>query len=73
MVSVITCAHEEEKYLGKCLSSVRRVLKRIRSDKMFVADRCTDNTVKTVKKFSVTVLLRKTGIAKKEKSLEEDC
>ena len=59
VVSVITCAHEEEKYVGKFLSSVQRVLKGIRSEIMFVADRCTDNTVKTVKKFNVTSIIEK--------------
>lgn len=60
--------------MGKCLSSVQRILKGIRSEIMFVADRCTDNTMEIVKKFNVISIIEKNvKIAKKGKSLEEDC
>jgi len=80
-VSVITCPHDEEKYVGKCLSSVRGVLKGIKSEIIFGVDMCTDDTVKTVKKFNVTSIIEKNRKnsqktcreIQKKKSLEEDC
>lgn len=60
VVSVITCAHNEESYVGKCLSSIRRALKGIKSEMIFVADRCTDNTVKIAKMHKVDKLVEKT-------------
>lgn len=59
-VSAIVCAHNEAKYVGKCLGSVRNALKSIRNEIVFVADRCTDDTVEIVKKYGVTTLIEKT-------------
>lgn len=59
-VSVIICAHNEEKYVGKCLSSVRNALRDIENEIIFVADRCTDNSVEIAKKYGVTKLIEKT-------------
>lgn len=60
-VSVIICAHNEEKYVGKCLSSVLNAVNNIdvESEMIFVADRCTDNTVEIAKKFDVTKIIEK--------------
>ncbi|MBS7641985.1 glycosyltransferase [Candidatus Bathyarchaeota archaeon] len=60
LVSVITCAHNEEKYVGKCLASVRRALKGINGEIVFVADRCSDNTAEIAKRFNVEKLIIKT-------------
>ncbi|MBS7624493.1 glycosyltransferase [Candidatus Bathyarchaeota archaeon] len=60
LVSVITCAHNEEKYVGKCLASVRRALKGINGEIVFVADRCNDNTAEIAKRFNVEKLIIKT-------------
>ncbi|MCC6024150.1 MAG: glycosyltransferase [Thaumarchaeota archaeon] len=61
IVSVIVCAHNEEKYVGKCLASVRRALKNFRGhgEVVFVADRCTDGTVEIAKKYKVEKLIVK--------------
>lgn len=59
-VSVIICAHNEEKYVGKCLSSVLNALRDIGNEIIFVADRCTDNSVEIAKKYGVTKLIEKT-------------
>ncbi len=59
VISVITCAHNEERYVGKCLASVRRALRNFESEIVFVADRCTDNTVEIAKKYNVEKLILK--------------
>jgi len=59
MISVITCAHNEERYVGKCLASVRRALRNFGGEIVFVADRCTDNTVEIAKKYNVEKLIVK--------------
>jgi len=59
LISVIICAHNEEKYVGKCLSSVRRALKNFESEIIFVADRCSDNTAKIAEKYNVEKLIIK--------------
>lgn len=59
LISVITCAHNEEKYVGKCLASVRKALRNFESEVVFVADRCTDNTVEIAKKYNVEKLIVK--------------
>ncbi|MEM1581499.1 MAG: glycosyltransferase [Candidatus Bathyarchaeia archaeon] len=60
VISVITCAHNEEKYVGKCLASVRRALRKIEGEIVFVADRCTDNTIKIAERYNVEKLIAKT-------------
>jgi len=60
LISVITCAHNEDKYVGKCLASVRRALRKFDGEIVFVADRCTDNTVKIAEKYGVDKLIEKT-------------
>jgi glycosyltransferase involved in cell wall biosynthesis len=58
-VSVIICAHNEEEYAGKCISSVLNAVRNIRSQIVFVADRCTDRTAEIAKKHSVTSIIEK--------------
>lgn len=60
LISVITCAHNEENYVGKSLNSVLRVLKDFKSEIVFVADRCTDNTVDIAKRYKIDQLVEKT-------------
>lgn len=52
LVSVIVCAHNEEKYMDKCLPSLLKALEKFESEIIFVADRCTDKMEK-VKKFLI--------------------
>ena len=52
--SVIIPAHNEEKYIGKCLQSVLSAAKYVRPDRVeiiVVANRCTDNTVKIARHY----------------------
>jgi len=59
LISVITCAHNEEKYVGKCLSSVRKALEGLDGEIVFVADRCTDETAKVARRHNVEKLIVK--------------
>lgn len=58
--SVIIPAHNEEKYIGKCLQSVLSAAKYVRPDRVeiiVVANRCTDNTVKIARHYGAAVLI----------------
>ncbi|MEM0488827.1 MAG: glycosyltransferase [Nitrososphaerota archaeon] len=54
------CAHNEEKYVGKCLAGVEKALRGVDGEVIFVADRCTDNTVNIAMNFNVSKLVNKT-------------
>jgi len=56
LISVIMCAHNEEKYVDKSLPSVIKSLAGFPSEIIFVADRCTDKTVEKVKKYPVKII-----------------
>lgn len=60
LVSVIVCAHNEERYVGKCLASLRRALRGLDGEIVFVADRCTDGTVDVARRVGVDKLIEKT-------------
>lgn len=60
LVSVIMCAHNEQKYVKASLVSVKRALRKVKGEIVFVADRCTDNTVKIAKEHNVDKLIIKT-------------
>ena len=59
MISVIICAHNEEEYIDKCLQKVLDALERFSGEIIFVADRCTDNTVEKAKKYDVKIIEKK--------------
>lgn len=57
--SVIIPAHNEEKYIGKCLRSIKAASERVRSCKVqtiVVANRCTDRTAAIARKHGAEVL-----------------
>jgi glycosyltransferase involved in cell wall biosynthesis len=56
LISVIVCAHNEEKYIDKSLLNLTKALKEISSEIIFVADRCTDKTVEKAKKYPVKII-----------------
>jgi len=58
-VSIIICAHNEEEYVGKCLSSVLNTVRNVESEIVFVADRCTDKTAEIAEKLGVTSIIEK--------------
>jgi len=58
-VSIIVCAHNEEEYAGKCLSSVLNAMRNIESEIIFIADRCTDNTAEIAKKLGISNIIEK--------------
>jgi glycosyltransferase involved in cell wall biosynthesis len=58
-VSIIICAHNEQEYVGKCLSSVVNALRNIEGKIVFVADRCTDNTAKIAEKLGMSNIIEK--------------
>ncbi len=55
-ISVICCAHNEEDYIDKSLSSILNSLKGFAAEVLVVADRCKDNTVKIARQYDVTVI-----------------
>jgi len=56
LISVIVCAHNEERYVDQCLPHLIRALDNFPNEIIFVADRCTDLTVKKAKKYKVKVI-----------------
>ena len=58
-VSVIMCAHNEEKYVGKSLRSVKRALSYVGGEIVFVADRCSDRTPEIAREIGVDKLIIK--------------
>ena len=59
LISVICCAHNEEEYVDKSMPSVLNALRGFSAEVLFVADRCTDNTVDIVRRYDVNVLEKK--------------
>lgn len=58
--SVIIPAHNEEKYIGKCLRSVRSAMKYVKPEKceiIVVANRCTDKTSAIAKHYGAKVIV----------------
>jgi glycosyltransferase involved in cell wall biosynthesis len=56
LISVICCAHNEEEYVDKSIPNLLKALKGISSEVIFVADRCTDNTVEKVRKYELKIV-----------------
>lgn len=56
LISVICCAHNEEDYIAKSISSILNALKGFPAEILVVADRCTDNTVQIARRYNVTVI-----------------
>jgi len=59
LVSVVMCAHNEEKYVSKSLKSVKRALRYVGGEVIFVADRCSDKTPEIARKVGVDKLIIK--------------
>ena len=59
LISVICCAHNEEEYVDKSIPAVLNALHGIPAEVLFVADRCTDNTVELASKYDVKVIQKK--------------
>jgi len=59
VISVIVCAHNEEKYIDKSLPSLIKALEGKSSEIIFVADRCTDKTVEKAGKYPVKIIEKK--------------
>lgn len=58
--SVIIPAHNEEKYIGKCLQAVKSAAKYVGDEKteiIVVANRCTDKTVAIAKHYGAKVVI----------------
>jgi glycosyltransferase involved in cell wall biosynthesis len=53
---VICCAHNEKEYVNKSIPSILKALKHVSGEVLFVADRCTDNTVSIARKYDVVVI-----------------
>lgn len=56
LISVIVCAHNEEKHIDKSLPNLIKALKEITSEIIFVADRCTDKTAEKAEKYPVKII-----------------
>ncbi|MEM2466585.1 MAG: glycosyltransferase [Candidatus Bathyarchaeia archaeon] len=57
-ISVIVCAHNEEKYIDASLFNIVKALQNMpdRSEVLLIADRCTDRTVQKAKKYPVRII-----------------
>lgn len=56
LISVICCAHNEEKYVDRCMPNLLKALEGFLYEVIFVADRCTDKTVEKVRRYNVKVI-----------------
>jgi len=59
-MTVVIPAHNEERFIGKCLEAVVRASERVRSDAVeiiVVANRCTDRTAEIAAQFGARVLV----------------
>ena len=59
LISVICCAHNEEEYVDKSIPSILNALQGFSAEVLFVADRCTDNTVDVAGRYDVNVIEKK--------------
>ena len=59
LISVICCAHNEEEYVDRSMPNLLKALKGFPYEIIFVADRCTDNTVDKGKKYNVQIIEKK--------------
>ncbi|UCE95907.1 MAG: glycosyltransferase [Candidatus Bathyarchaeota archaeon] len=55
-VTVIICAHNEERIVDLCLPSLARAVARYQHQMIVVADRCTDRTVEKSRRYKVVVV-----------------
>lgn len=55
-ISVVVCAHNEERYVDRCLPSLLRALRGFSFEILFVADRCSDGTVDRARRYPVTIM-----------------
>lgn len=56
LISVICCAHNEEKYVERSMPHLIKALKGFSYEIIFVADRCTDSTVEKVRKYGAKLI-----------------
>lgn len=59
LFSVVIPAHNEEKYIGKCLRSIRSAAKYVKPDEVemiVVANRCTDQTERIARRYGARVI-----------------
>ena len=58
LISVVIPAHNEEKYIGKCLKSIKIAAREIsdRVEMVVVANRCTDRTAAIAKRYGAVVV-----------------
>jgi len=59
-ISVICCAHNEADYVGKSVPNILKALESTSGECLFIADRCTDNTLDIVKDYGVSIIEKKT-------------
>ena len=58
--SVIIPAHNEEKYIGKCLEAIQKATKKVKPEQVqtiVVANRCTDSTAAIAEKYGAEVIV----------------
>jgi len=59
LISVIVCAHNEEEYVDKSLPKLIKALHSFNHEIIFIADRCTDDTVERAKRYGVKIIEKK--------------
>ncbi|MGQ9514426.1 MAG: glycosyltransferase [Thermoproteota archaeon] len=55
-LSVIVSAHNEEKYIGRCLEALEKATNGIEHEIIVICDRCTDRTKDEAKRFPVFII-----------------
>jgi glycosyltransferase involved in cell wall biosynthesis len=58
LISIIVCAHNEEKYIDKSIPNIIKTLEKFPNKIIVVADRCTDKTVEKAKKYPVEIIVK---------------
>ena len=59
LISVISCAHNEEEYVDRFLQSLQSSLEGFPHEVIFVADMCSDSTVEKAQSYDVKLLEKK--------------
>ena len=56
LISVLCCAHNEEKYVRKSIPKILKALEGISAEILFIADRYSDKTIEIAKKYNVQII-----------------
>jgi glycosyltransferase involved in cell wall biosynthesis len=55
-LSIIVAAHNEERYISRCLEAIEQAVEGIEHEVIVICDRCTDRTTQEARRFPVIVI-----------------